>query len=539
MKRRILSFALATVCPTLGPRAAAPIRVMILDGESAGAYHKWKSTTPVLKKMLDETRLFQTDVITAPPAAGDFAGFRPEFDRYQAVVMNYDAPDERWPAALKASFEQYVRNGGGLVVVHAADNAFPGWRAFNEMIGIGGWRGRTEQAGPMWHFKDGALVADRAPGAAGSHGSRLPFRITVRDANHPITNGLPPAWMHQSDELYAALRGPGRNMTVLATASSDPANNGSGFDEPLLMALTFGKGRVFHTALGHDVTAMSSVDFVVTFQRGTEWAATGAVTQKVPADFPSATAVSVRPDLAAMDPDAPPTEQARDGAPLFASRCGFCHGRDAAGGEGGADLTRSALVAEDVGGDRIAPVVRGGRLDKGMPAFNLSDADLAAIVAFVHDQKRKAETRQGSRRTVDEDDLRTGNAAAGKDYFNGAGRCATCHSPTGDLAGVANRFQGLALLQRMLYPPSVRSAARPAPARVVVTLRSGQKISGKLVYRDEFTIALTDESGSYRSWATSDVTFTVNDPLDAHAALLEKYTEDSMHDVLAYLQTLR
>src|SRR5436305_14539160 len=129
MNRRILSFALATACATLGARAAVPIRVMILDGESAGAYHKWKSTTPVLKKMLDETRLFQTDVMTAPPAAGDFAGFRPDFERYQAVVLNYDAPDERWPAPLKASFEQYVRSGGGFVVVHAADNAFPGWRA--------------------------------------------------------------------------------------------------------------------------------------------------------------------------------------------------------------------------------------------------------------------------------------------------------------------------------------------------------------------------------------------------------------------------
>jgi len=108
--------------------------------------------------------------------------------------------------------------------------------------------------------------------------------------------------MHQGDELYARLRGPGRNMTVLATAYADPANNGTGHDEPQLMVLTFGKGRIFHTTMGHDVTALSSVDFVATFQRGTEWAATGKVTQKVPAGFPTANVVSYRTDLASVDP---------------------------------------------------------------------------------------------------------------------------------------------------------------------------------------------------------------------------------------------
>jgi uncharacterized protein len=284
------------------PRAAAPIRVLLLDGESAGAYHRWRVTTPVLKRELDETGRFQVDVLTAPPPGADFSSFKPAFDAYPVVVLNYDAPDERWPADLKAAFEQYMRNGGGLVTVHAADNAFPDWPAFNEMIGIGGWRGRTERSGPLWYYKDNKLTSDRSPGSAGSHGLRTPFPLTVRRPDHPIMRGLPPKWMHQGDELYAALRGPGDRMTVLATALSDPANRGTGRDEPQLMVTSYGKGRVFHTTLGHDVAALSSVDFVVTFQRGTEWAATGAVTQGVPPGFPTAAIVSYRADLAAMDP---------------------------------------------------------------------------------------------------------------------------------------------------------------------------------------------------------------------------------------------
>lgn len=282
-------------------RAATPISVMLLDGESGGPYHDWQRVTPVLKKMLDETGLFATTVVTTPPATGDFSGFAPDFSKYQVVVMNYDAPDERWPAALKTAFDRFVTNGGGFVSVHAADNAFPNWPAFNEMIGVGGWRGRTEQAGPHWFVRDGKLASDPSPGRAGSHGRRTPFLVTVRDGSHPILKGLPSSWMHQGDELYARLRGPGRDMTVLATAYSDPANAGSGVDEPQLMVLNHGKGRIFHTTWGHDVVALSSVDFVVTLQRGTEWAATGQVTQKVPANFPTANSVSYRADLAAMD----------------------------------------------------------------------------------------------------------------------------------------------------------------------------------------------------------------------------------------------
>lgn len=307
MRRTILALILgATGLVAFHPGwtadAAAPLGVMILDGESAGRYHDWPRTTPALEKMLDETGLFDVTVITAPPATGDFTSFRPDFTTFQVVVMNYDAPDDRWPAELKSSFEQYMSQGGGLVVVHGADNAFAGWPAFNEMIGVGGWRGRTEAAGPYWYYKDGTLVSDMTPGRAGSHGRRVPFQVTARAPNHPILRGLPRVWMHQGDELYANLRGPGKNMTVLATAYSDPANAGSGRDEPQLMVLSFGKGRIFHTTMGHDINGLSSVDFVATFQRGTEWAAIGKVTQKVPASFPTGDTVAYRADIAAMDP---------------------------------------------------------------------------------------------------------------------------------------------------------------------------------------------------------------------------------------------
>jgi hypothetical protein len=301
--RQIICAAIAAafVFGPASPRAAAS-RVMILDGESGGPYHRWQVVTPALQKILAETGLFAVDVVTAPPAGSDASGFKPAFAQYAAVVLNYDAPDERWPSSVKDAFERYVRDGGGLVSVHAADNAFPGWDAYNAMIGVGGWRGRDERAGPRWFIKDGALASDNAPGPAGSHGTRLPFTIAVRDPNHPIVKGLPATWMHQGDELYASLRGPGKNMTVLATAHSDPSNHGTGRDEPQLIVVQYGRGRVFHTTLGHDVNAISSVDFVVTLQRGTEWAATGAVTQKVPATFPTADTVSYRADLAAMDP---------------------------------------------------------------------------------------------------------------------------------------------------------------------------------------------------------------------------------------------
>jgi cytochrome c oxidase cbb3-type subunit III len=239
-------------------------------------------------------------------------------------------------------------------------------------------------------------------------------------------------------------------------------------------------------------------------------------------------------------PAAPPAAPAQTFAPAlveagqseFVQQCGFCHGRDAGGGEDGPDLTRSKLVAEDVGGDKIGPVVRNGRPQTSMPAFTVSDQQLAQLVAYIHTRKAIAESQKGGRKGVDVSDLQTGSVEAGKQYFNGAGKCSSCHSPGGDLAGVATRFEGLKLFQRLMYP-------KDAKARMTVILRSGEKISGDRAYQDEFTVALRDASGVYRSWPASKVKVSVEDPAEAHVELMAKYTDDDIHNLMAYLQTLK
>jgi cytochrome c oxidase cbb3-type subunit 3 len=237
-----------------------------------------------------------------------------------------------------------------------------------------------------------------------------------------------------------------------------------------------------------------------------------------------------------VTPQAYPIEQVQAGELRFTSQCGFCHGRDAAGGETGPDLTRSELVAGDIRGDRIGPLVRKGRPEQGMPSFDLSETDLGAIVAFIHDQKTKFEALGGGRRSVDAADLATGSADAGRRYFNGAGGCSGCHSGTGDLARIASRYQGLDLLQRMLYP-----SGRPAPARpkVTVTLASGQTIVAPLAGEDEFTIAILDPAGTRQSYEKAAVKFKIDDPLSAHFDQLGRYSDADMHNVFAYLDTLK
>ena len=267
------------------------LRALIIDGQNN---HDWRATTPVLKRQLEETGLFRVDVITTPPKGSDLSAFRPDFTGYNVIISNYNG--EPWPDEVKTSFEKFVRQGGGFVSYHAANNAFPEWPQYNEMIGIGGWGNRTEKSGPYARWRDGKLVVEKKPGPGGHHGKRHPFVITTRNASHPIMKGLPAEWMHAEDELYDSLRGPAKNINLLATAYSDPSTNGTGEHEPMLFTLPYGKGRVFHTTLGHDLTALKCVGFVTTFARGTEWAATGKVTLKAPANFPTATRVSALKD---------------------------------------------------------------------------------------------------------------------------------------------------------------------------------------------------------------------------------------------------
>jgi cytochrome c oxidase cbb3-type subunit 3 len=192
------------------------------------------------------------------------------------------------------------------------------------------------------------------------------------------------------------------------------------------------------------------------------------------------------------------------------------------------------MVAADNRGDKLGPFLKIGRPELGMPAFKLSNSDQAAIVAFVHDQKTKFEAVGGGRRDVEAADLLTGNADAGKTYFTA--QCARCHSATGDLAGIAGKFQGLALLQRMLYP-----AGRPAPARpkATITLASGQIVTGPVATDDEFSVAITDAAGARQVYQKSDVKVTIDDPMSAHFEQLSKYTDKDMHDVYVFLTTLK
>jgi len=307
--------AAVVLCAAGMAQAQDKLKALLVDGQNN--HVMWPKTTVMMKQYLKQTGLFTVAVArTAYTWRGDELidkypiegigetiatkeprpdpNFKPVFSNYDVVVSNYNGA--AWPLETQQAFVDYVRNGGGYVVVHAANNAFGDWQEYNEVIGLGGWGDRNERSGPYVFINNqDKLVRDTTPGPGGHHGPQHPFQIIVRDDSHPITRGMPRQWMHAQDELYDLLRGPANNLRILATAFADKAQGGSGRHEPMMLTVRFGKGRVFHTPLGHADYSQECVGFILSLQRGAEWAAKGEVTQtQIPHDFPTADQISRR-----------------------------------------------------------------------------------------------------------------------------------------------------------------------------------------------------------------------------------------------------
>ncbi|MEM0897378.1 MAG: ThuA domain-containing protein [Verrucomicrobiota bacterium] len=288
MSKCFLALAVA-VTASLAPNSlfsAEKIKVLIADGPQKA--HKYLDTTPALKQVLAKVPRFEVDHSRSSKETCEDGSYKPDFSKYDVVVMNEGFGAADWPEATRKAFEEFMATGGGMVSIHAANNCWPDWKEYNKMTGLGGWSGRNEKSGPYLYIdSEGKVVRDPSEGKGGAHGPQHEFEVIVRETEHPIMKGLPPTFMHGPDELYDKLRGPAENVTILATAFSSKEQKGTGRHEPALMAISYGEGRIFHTILGHHVKQIQEGSFVTTFLRGTEWAATGEVTIPVPEDFPN------------------------------------------------------------------------------------------------------------------------------------------------------------------------------------------------------------------------------------------------------------
>lgn len=293
MNRKTLALAVIAACLAVAPATAGEkIKVLIIDGQNN---HNWKDTTPYLKGQLEKTGKFMVDVSTTPPGKpqGDaWDRWDPQFKNYDVVLSNYNGP--AWPVRVRENFEAYIKNGGGLVNVHAANNACNGWPGFEQMTGLL-WRNNKHGDRIAFNKDKEQVRVPKGQGPGAGHGPQHAYEVVTVDEEHPITKGLPIRWQHTKDELYHGQRGPAEKMHVMAIAFSASEKRGTGMYEPMLWWIPFGKGKVVTTVLGHvsrndskNMQAMRCVGFLTIVQRACEWAATGEVTIPVPENFPEA-----------------------------------------------------------------------------------------------------------------------------------------------------------------------------------------------------------------------------------------------------------